>query len=94
MNSSKNIIIIALIFALGISLYFSIQNKEIIKTETGVKPPSQSLKNAFKDSVQHSAMADIAEFSCFPTSRYDCDLEGCEPVAPATYYFIDYGTES
>ncbi|MDZ4331291.1 MAG: hypothetical protein U0945_12035, partial [Flavobacterium sp.] len=39
-------------------------------------------------------MADIAELSCFPTSRFDCGGGSCTPVAPATYYFVDYGTES
>jgi hypothetical protein len=39
-------------------------------------------------------MADVAELSCFPSSRFDCGPQGCEPVAPATYYFVDYGTES
>jgi len=90
----KNIFITVLIFALGVSLYFTFQNKGIIKTETGVMPPSQSLENAFKESAQYSAMADIAELSCFPTSRYDCDFDGCEPAVPATYYFVDYGIES
>ena len=39
-------------------------------------------------------MADIAELSCFPTSRFDCGGGSCTPVAPATYFFVDYGTES
>lgn len=90
----KNIAIILLVVALGVALFFVFQNKEITKTEIDIMPLSQSLENAFKESAQHSAMADIAELSCFPTSRYDCDLEGCEPAAPATYYFVDYGIES
>lgn len=78
------------------------QSKESIKTENDAKnsydidatPPSQALRAAFDESLKHSAMTDIAELSCFPTSQYNCSLEGCTPTAPASYYFVDYGAES
>lgn len=57
-------------------------------------PPTKELKAAFEQSANHSAMADIAELSCLPTSSFNCSLDGCTPAAPATYYFVDYGTES
>lgn len=57
-------------------------------------PPSQELRAAYDESSQHSAVADIAELSCFPTSRFDCGGGSCTPAAPATYFFVDYGTES
>ena len=98
----KNTIIGILILALIATIYFAFQNIQPTKTENGASnssaisaiPPSQALKVAFDESSQHSAMADIAELSCFPTSRFDCSLEGCTPAAPSTYYFVDYGTES
>lgn len=64
------------------------------QTNNDVIQSSQTLKTAFDEAAQHSAMADIAELSCFPTSRYDCSPEGCIPNTPATYYFVDHGTES
>src|SRR3989339_31816 len=57
-------------------------------------PPTKELGAAFEESANHSAMADIAELSCFPTSRFNCSVDGCSPAAPATYYFVDHGTES
>jgi hypothetical protein len=54
---------------------------------------SQALKASFDEASQRSAMADIAELSCFPTRRYDCSSDGCTSFAPATYYFVDYGLE-
>ncbi len=98
----KNTVIVILVLILVAFFYFDFQNKE--RTGTGsekinspdVDPilPSRTLKAAFEESSQHSAMADIAELSCFPTSRYDCGLEGCMPASPASYYFVDYGLES
>jgi len=98
----KNALVVMLILALGAVIYFAFQNIQPVETEDealnspaiSVIPPSQALRVAFDESSQHSAMANIAELSCFPTSRYDCSLEGCMPAAPATYYFVDYGTES
>ncbi|MDD2646479.1 MAG: hypothetical protein PHV78_01685 [Patescibacteria group bacterium] len=98
----KNFIIFMLVIALGVSFYFLFFNKELVKTgkeitnspSSDIISPSQELKTSFDESAQHSAMADIAELSCFPTIRYNCDMDGCKPDAPATYYFVDYGTES
>lgn len=97
--------ILIAVFSLVYSFYYDsriYQFKENIKTEKEVVdssdidaiPPDQALKEAFNESSQHSAMADIAELSCFPSSRYECNLEGCAPAIPETYYFVDYGTES
>ncbi len=61
---------------------------------TGAIQPLSGLKGAFEESLRHSAMADIAELACFPTSRFDCDAEACKPAAPGAYFFVDYGTES
>lgn len=91
----KNIIIIILIIALGVAIYFASQN--LSKHESSAInaiPPSQKLRAAYEESSQHSSMADIAELSCFPTSRFDCGGGSCTPAAPATYFFVDYGTES
>jgi type II secretory pathway pseudopilin PulG len=93
----KNIIIIILLIALVAAIYFAFQNTQPTQEEssaTNVIPPSQELKTAYEESSQHSAMADIAELSCFPTSRFDCGGGSCTPTAPATYFFVDYGTES
>ncbi|MDP3770328.1 MAG: hypothetical protein Q8R40_05335 [bacterium] len=93
----KNITIGLLIIGLGIAIYFAFQNTKATEQEipaiNGISP-SQELRAAYEESSQHSAMADIAELSCFPTSRFDCGGGSCTPVAPATYYFVDYGTES
>ena len=70
------------------------ENKVTNSSDVDIIQPSQALKTAYEESTQHSAMADIAEFSCFPTSRFDCGGGSCEASAPATYYFVDYGTES
>lgn len=56
-------------------------------------PPNPSLFATFQESANHSAMADIAELSCFPQSRFDCADDGCIPNAPGTYFFVDYGTD-
>lgn len=93
----KNTIIVILALALVVAIYFVFQNKEVFQQESSVInaiPSSQELKAAYEESSQHSAMAEIAELSCFPTSRFDCGGGSCTPVAPATYYFVDYGTES
>lgn len=93
----KNITIIVLIVALGAAIYFAFQNNQSSQQENSTInaiSPSQELKLAYEESSQRSAMADIAELSCFPTSRFDCGGGSCTPVAPATYFFIDYGTES
>ncbi len=90
----KNIIIGILILLLGISLYLVFQNKRETQTTNTIIPPNESLRLAYEESSQHSAMADIAELSCFPTSRFDCGGGSCTASAPATYYFVDYGTES
>ena len=92
----KNTIIVILIFALGVAMYFVFQNTEIDQENSAVNAisPNQELRAAYEESSQHSAMADIAELSCFPTSRFDCGGGSCTPVASATYYFVDYGTES
>jgi len=92
----KNTIIVILILALGVAMYFVFQNTEIDQESSIVNaiPPTQELRVAYEESSQHSAMADIAEISCFPTSRFDCGGGSCIPAAPATYYFVDYGTES
>lgn len=92
----KNTIIAILIIALGVAVYFAFQNT-VVKQEssaTSLIPPSQALKTAYAESSQHSAMADIAELSCFPTSRFDCGGGSCTPAEPATYFFVDYGTET
>lgn len=91
----KNTIIVILVLALGVAIYFASQNttkQESSATDTIL--PSQALRTAYEESSQHSAMADIAELSCFPTSRFDCGGGSCTPAAPATYFFVDYGTES
>jgi len=93
----KNTIIILLVVALGVAIYFAFQNSKTIQEEgssTNAISPSQELKSAYEESSQRSAMADIAELSCFPTSRFDCGGGSCTPVAPAAYFFVDYGTES
>lgn len=91
----KNITIVILIIALGAAIYFASQNSRTQESSVAnTIPPSQALKAAYDESSQHSAMADIAELSCFPTSRFDCGGESCTPAAPATYFFVDYGTES
>lgn len=97
---NKNLIITVLIIGLIISVCFIFQNKktsqdvDVLSSATSLAP-SAELKAAFEESSQHSAMADIAELSCLPTKRYDCSLEGgCTAAAPASYYFVDYGTES
>ncbi len=89
----RNVIIGLLILALGLTLFYTF-NKGISFPSTATIPPSQELKSAFDQSFQDSAMANVAELSCFPTSRFDCDQESCTPAAPATYYFVDYGTKS
>lgn len=93
----KNTIIAILIIALGIAIYFAFQNTKTTQQENSAIdaiPPSQELKAAYDESSQHSAMADVAELSCFPTSRFDCGGGSCTPAEPATYFFVDYGTES
>ena len=90
----KNTIIAILIIALGVAIYFVFQNPKQESSATSAIPPSQELRVAYEESSQHSAMAEIAELSCFPTSRFDCDGGSCTPAAPATYFFVDYGTES
>lgn len=93
----KNIIIIVLIIALGATVYFTSQKNQASPLEnsgTNSILPSQELRVAYTESLQHSAMADIAELSCFPTSRFDCGGDSCTASAPVTYYFVDYGTES
>lgn len=59
----------------------------------GIIAPDSSLLAAFQESAYHSHMADIAELSCFPQSRFNCTADGCTPYAPATYYFVDYGVD-
>ena len=91
----KNTLIVILVIALGVAIYFASQNTP--KQESSAKnviQPSQELKTAYEESSQHSAMADIAELSCFPTSRFDCGGGSCTSAEPATYFFVDYGTES
>lgn len=91
----KNITIIILVIALGVAIYFASQNTPKQESSTNKYiPPSQELKAAYEESSRHSAMADIAELSCFPTYRFDCGGGGCTPTTPATYFFVDYGTES
>ncbi|MBI2640196.1 MAG: hypothetical protein HYW90_04915 [Candidatus Sungbacteria bacterium] len=91
----KNVIIVVLIIALGVVIYFTSQNTPKQESSTiGAIPPSQELGAAYDESSRHSAMADIAELSCFPTNRFDCGGGSCTASAPATYYFVDYGTES
>ncbi len=90
----KNLIIGMLVILLGIFSYIAFGNKEKVQTTTVIIPPTESLRIAYEESSQHSAMADIAELSCFPTSRFDCGGGSCTASTPATYYFVDYGTES
>ena len=92
--NNKNTIIGILIIALGVAIYFVFQNPKQESSATSAIPPSQELRVAYEESSQHSAMAEIAELSCFPTSRFDCDGGSCTPAAPATYFFVDYGTEN
>lgn len=93
--NKKNILIIILVLALGVAIYFALQNTPKQESSaTNAIPASQELKAAYEESSQHSAMADIAELSCFPTSRFDCGGGSCTPATPATYFFVDYGTES
>ena len=92
----KNLTIVILIIALSTAIYFVFQNTAVKQENpaTGEISPSKALKTAYEESSQHSAMADIAELSCFPTSRFDCGGGSCTPAEPATYFFVDYGTES
>lgn len=91
---TKNAFITLLVLALGTSTYFVFQDKEI-PTPANAVGPTFELQTSFKEASQRSAMAEIAELSCLPTSRYNCNLEsGCVAAAPATYFFVDYGTES
>ncbi len=93
----KNSIILILVIALGVAIYFVFQNTQSPQQEssaTNAILPSQELRVAYEESSQRSAMADIAELSCFPTSRFDCGGGSCTSAAPATYFFVDYGTES
>lgn len=93
----KNVVIGILVLALIATIYFAFQNTKTIQQEssaTNAILPSQELKAAYEESSRHSAMADIAELSCFPTSRFDCGDGSCTPAEPATYFFVDYGTES
>lgn len=90
----KNIVIGILILLLTISLYLVFQKKKEAQTETAVIPPSESLRISYATSSQHSSIANIAELSCFPTSRFDCGGGTCTISAPATYYFVDYGTDN
>lgn len=95
--NKKNITIVVLVIALGVATYFAFQNNQVSQQEnsaTNAIPSSQELRTAYEESSQHSAMTDIAELSCFPTSRFDCGGGSCTPTAPATYFFVDYGTES
>ena len=95
--------ILIAVFSIAYSFYDSNHTSRIqeqIETEGQVVnnidiiPPSQALKTSFDEFLRSSAMAGIVEFSCFPTSRFDCDGGSCTPAAPATYFFVDYGTES
>lgn len=93
----KNTTIIILVIALGVASYLAFQNNQVSQQEssaTNAISPSQELRAAYEESSQHSAMADIAELSCFSTARFDCGGGSCTPVAPATYFFVDYGTEN
>ena len=93
----KNIIITILIIALGAAIYFALQNNQSSQQESSAANamlPSQELKAAYQESSQRSAMADIAELSCFPASRFDCGGGSCTAAAPVTYFFVDYGTET
>jgi hypothetical protein len=56
--------------------------------------PNQDLRVAYEESSRHSAIADIAEFSCLPDSRFDCAGGSCTSVSPASYFFVDYGVET
>ena len=100
---NKNTIIVILALSLGVTSYFAFQDKEdpintnnTDNTEfaTNATQPRQELRVAYEESSQHSAMADIAEISCFPTARFDCSSGGCVHAAPSAYFFVDYGTES
>ncbi len=92
---------ILVVLVLGAALVY--QGGEISKLKANnnqgigrlsTRHPDQSLRSSFEDAKQHSAMADIAELACFPSSRFDCSSESCLPNAPASYYFVDYGTET
>lgn len=80
----------------SVVIYFTFQNSQQENSATNAILASQELKMAYEKSSQHSLLAirDITKLSCFPTSRFDCYGGSCTPVAPATYYFVDYGTES
>lgn len=95
----KNAIIILLIFALGVAVYFIVQNSKTSQQEsfaTNAIPASQELKTAYEKSSYHSPLAirNVTKLSCFPTSRFDCGGGSCTPAEPVTYFFVDYGTES
>lgn len=97
---NKNAIIVILLLLLVVSGYFVFQIKESsVNTDsrelaTNVISPSQELRTAYEESSQHSAMADIAELSCFPTARFNCGNGSCVSAAPGAYFFVDYGTGS
>lgn len=76
--------------------FYKNDNNQNISSQSEVKKITlnQELRDVFNESVNRSAMADIAELACFPTARFDCGQDNkCLESAPKTYYFIDYGTE-
>lgn len=87
---NRKFIVVILLVSMGILFCFVFQDKKFI-----ILTPSPELKVAFEESSQHTAIADVADLSCFPTQRYDCNLRGgCKVATPATYYFVDRDTEN
>jgi len=89
----KNITIVILVIALGMTIYLVFYGNQISQREspaTNAISPDKELKAAYEESSQYS----IAELFCFPTSRFDCGSGSCTPSVPATYFLVDYGTES
>ncbi|MDO8493421.1 MAG: hypothetical protein Q7S19_02645 [bacterium] len=89
---NKDIIIATLVVV--ILLGYQLDNKKGAEEVTITPKASPELRADFIESKDHSHLADIAELSCFPNMRYDCNLDGCKPGTPGTYYFLDYGIES
>lgn len=95
----KKIIFIAISYILVgfvAGYFYKNDNNQKISSQSEVNKitTNPELRDAFNESVNHSAVADIAELACFSTTRFDCGQNNeCVASTPKTYYFVDYGTE-
>lgn len=74
-------IIIGLI--LGTTIRFSQKN---------IPQPERQLEASFKE--KKAEMYSKIRLACFPESRFDCANNSCKPIAPASYYLVDYKGET